>query len=133
MDRTGQETITPSPRARHRARYIEGWDTMDGAKLLASVTDDFLFDDPVDPAPIGKAGLIAYMPVWPARAEALGGRFEFEIAKKLVRDEHGILLEWYWWRLAGTTVEGAAVIETSDLGVASERLTYFRTPWRLCR
>ena len=125
--------MTMSPRERHRARYIEGWNTMDGAKLLASVSDDFLFDDPADPAPISKAGLIAYMPVWPARAEALGARIAFEIVNKVVRDQDGRLLEWYWWTLAGTSVEGAAVIETSDSGVVSERLSYFRTPWPLLR
>ncbi len=33
--------------------------------------------------------------------------------------------------LTGTGVEGSAVIKTSDDGVISERLAYFRTPWPL--
>jgi hypothetical protein len=104
---------------------------MDAAKLLASVTDDFLFDDPADPGPVTKAMLVDYMPRWPKKARALGAAFEFDIIDKVVRDEGGVLLEWYWWRLTGTDVEGAAVIKTCDDGVMSERLTYYRTPWPL--
>jgi hypothetical protein len=122
-----------SKRSRHRARYIEAWDTMDAEMLLASVAEGFVFDDPADPAPVTKATLVAYMPVWPARAEALGTRFAFEMTDKVVRDEGGILTEWYWWRLAGTEVEGTALIRTGDEGVLRERLTYFRTPWPLRR
>ena len=120
-----------SPREQHRARYIDGWNTMDAEKLLASTTEDFLFDDPADPAPITKAELVRYMPVWPERAIPLGGAFEFDITDKVVRDEGGILLEWYWWRLTGIDVVGSAVIKTSDHGVFSERITYFQTPWPL--
>lgn len=50
-----------SKRVHLRARYIEAWNTMDAEKLLASVTDDFLFDDPTEPEPITKATLAAYM------------------------------------------------------------------------
>lgn len=118
-------------RVRHRARYIDGWNDMNAEELLASVTDDFRFDDPADPAPITKAMLADYMPVWPARAAALGAAFAFEMRDKVVQDQDGVLTEWYWWRLIGTEVEGAAVIRTCDDGVLSERLTYFRTPWPL--
>jgi hypothetical protein len=71
------------------------------------------------------------MPRWPAKAAALGGAFAFDIIDKVVQDKDGVLLEWYWWRLAGTDVEGAAVIKTTDEGVVSERLTYYRSPWPL--
>jgi len=106
---------------------------MDAAKLLASVTGDFAFDDPADAEPVTRATLVDYMPVWPGRAEALGAAFDFDIIDEVVRDRDGILLEWYWWRLTGTGVEGSAVIKTSDDGVISERLTYYRTPWPLRR
>lgn len=122
-----------SRRAQLRARYIEGWNSMDAGLLLSSVSEDFLFDDPTDPAPVTKAGLAAYMPHWPAKARALGAAFDFEISDKSVLDRDGILLEWYWWKLAGTDMEGSAVIRTSDRGVESERLTYFRCPWPLLR
>jgi len=126
-------TAPVSKRLTHRARYIDGWNTMDAAKLMASITDDFIFDDPADPGPITKATLVDYMPVWPNKTAALGAQFTFEIIDKTVQDHEGVLLEWYWWRLIGTTVEGSAVIKTSDDGVISERLTYYRTPWPLRR
>ena len=62
---------------------------------------------------------------------AVGAAFAFDIVDKVVRDEDGVLLEWYWWRLAGTDVEGAAVIKTTDEGVVFERLAYYRSPWPL--
>lgn len=120
-----------SKRAEHRARYIEGWNTMDAEKLLMSVTDDFIFDDPADPSPVTKAGLAAYLPSWPEKAGLLGAEFDFEIVDRVVADEGGVLLEWYWWRLTGTDVAGSAVIKTSDQGVMSERLAYYRSPWPL--
>ncbi len=120
-----------SRRAQLRALYIEGWETMDAGKLVSAVADGFEFDDPADPEPVTKATLAAYMPRWPEKAEALGGTFVFDITDKVVRDEDGVLLEWYWWRLAGTDVEGAAVIKTTDEGVISERLTYYKSPWPL--
>ena len=118
-------------RAQLRAQYIEGWETMDAEQLVSPVTDSFEFDDPADPEPITKANLANYMPVWPAKARALGGSFHFEIIDKVVQDKDGVLLEWYWWKLTGTDVEGAAVIKTIDEGVEYERLFYFKTPWPL--
>ncbi len=122
-----------SLRRDHRARYIEGWNTMDAARLLASITDDFVFDDPADPAPITREGLVAYMPVWPERAAGLGGSFDFEMTDRVVQDQGGFLTEWYWWRLTGTGVTGSALIRTCDAGVMYEKLTYFQTPWPLRR
>ena len=84
-----------SKREQHRARYIDAWNAMDAGKLLASITDDFLFDDPADPTLITKARLAAYMPRWPETAGALGATCRFDITDKVVRDQDGILLEWY--------------------------------------
>jgi len=120
-----------SKRARHRARYIEAWNSMDAEKLMASITEGFIFDDPAEPGPVTKAMLMAYMPRWPDKARSLGAAFAFDMVDKVVEDRNGVLTEWYWWRLTGTDVEGAAVIKTSDDGVISERLTYYRTPWPL--
>jgi hypothetical protein len=122
-----------SKRAQLRAQYIEGWNSMDLEKLLTSITEDFLFDDPTDPEAVTKEMLPAYLPRWPEKAGALGARFDFDIVDKVVQDRDGILLEWYWWRLTGTDVEGSAVIKTSDEGVIFEKLTYFKTPWPLLR
>ena len=104
---------------------------MDAEKLVSSVADGFEFDDPAEPEPITKTNLVRYMPAWPDKAKALGGTFRFEITDKVVQDKDGVLLEWYWWKLIGTDVEGAAVIKTTDEGVLFERLSYYKTPWAL--
>ena len=104
---------------------------MDAAKLVSAVADDFVFDDPAEPGPVTKADLARYLPVWPEKARELGAEFDFHIVDKVVQDRDGVLLEWYWWRLRGAEVEGAALIKTTDAGVVSERLSYYRTPWRL--
>jgi len=122
-----------TPREAHRARYIEGWDFTDPEKLLTSITPDFCFDDATDPAPITPATLVAYMPVWPKKAAALGGSLDFEMTSRTVEDRDGILTEWYWWVLKGTAAEGSALIRTCDDGVMFEGLTYFRSPWPLLR
>jgi hypothetical protein len=106
---------------------------MDPERLLASITPDFRFDDPVDPAPITADKLVAYMHVWPDRAAALGGSFDFEMTDRTVQDRDGMLTEWYWWRLKGTSAEGSALIKTCDQGVMFEGLNYFRSPWPLLR
>ncbi len=122
-----------SPREQQRARYIEGWNSMDAETLLASVTEDFFYDDPTEPTRITREMLVAYMPVWPEKAAALGAAFEFDMLDKVVQDRNGLLTEWYWWQLCGTDVEGSAVIKTCDRGVMWEKLTYFRMPWPLLR
>ncbi len=106
---------------------------MNAHMLMSSITADFIFDDPAEPAPIANAELVAYMPVWPEKAAKLGGTFDFHIVDKVVRDKDGVLLEWYAWTMTGTDVQGTAQIRTTDEGVMLERITYFRTPWPLLR
>ena len=120
-------------REQHRARYIEGWNTMNAHMLMSSITANFIFDDPAEPAPITHAELVEYMPVWPEKAAKLGGKFDFHIVDKVIQDKDGNLLEWYAWTMTGTDVQGTAQIITTDEGVMLERLSYFRTPWQLLR
>ncbi len=120
-------------REKMRARYIDGWNTMNPDLLMSTTVTDFIFDDPADPAPITKQELVAYMPIWPERAAALGGTFDFHMVDKVVKDMDGILHEWYYWTLIGTGVEGSAQIKTCDEGVMLERITYFKTPWPMLR
>ena len=108
-----------------RALYIEGWDTLDPEKLVAAVSDDFVFDDPAEAAPATKATLVDYMHRWIARTEALGSTGVFEITDRVVQDKDGIRLEWEWWKLNGTDLQGAAIVKTSDDGVMFERITYY--------
>ncbi len=124
-----------SKRAELRALYIEGWNTMNAEKLVSAVADEFLFDDPADPEPVTKAALADYMPRWPERAKALGATFEFEMSDKVVQDRDGVLLEWHWWKLAGTATRKAwrssrqpmTGWSTSDSPITRRRRTWLPT------
>ena len=39
------------------------------------------------------------------------------------QDKDAILTDWEWWEVSGTSLQGAAVVLTSDAGVLLERIT----------
>ncbi len=108
-----------------RARYMEGWYELNADKLVSSVTDDFIFDDPAEPEPVTKAGLAAYMKRWDERTRALGSTNEWSLSHEMRQDKDGILTDWEWWELHGANLQGSAYILTSDDGVMLEKITYF--------
>lgn len=115
-----------SRRIELRECYIAGWYEMDLEKLLSSTADNFVFDDPAEPAPVTRAMLAGYMTRWQARA---GRDSEWIISHELREDKDGILTDWEWWEVVGSGLSGAALVETSDEGVFLERIAYFtRTP-----
>jgi len=106
-----------------RALYITGWYERDVDKLLATTADDFVFDDPAEPAPITRSGLAAYMQRWLART---GGENNWRLTHEVRQDKDGVLTDWEWWEVLGTDMEGTAVVMTGDQGVQLERITYFK-------
>lgn len=62
--------------------------------------------------------------------KALGATGEFELSDVVEIDKDGFLVSWEWWRCVGTTLEGAAIVKTSDAGVFSERIAYRHWPWK---
>ena len=108
-----------------RELYIQGWCELDANKLIQAVTDDFLFDDPAEPAPIGKADLGDYMRRWDVRTRRLGADNLWILADEVRQDRDGILTDWEWWELPGSPLKGMALVKTSDQGVLLERITYF--------
>lgn len=108
-----------------RARYIEGWYEMNGEKLLSSTTEDFVFDDPREPEPVGCDGLVDYMKRWDTRTRALGSTNEWKLENEVREDKGGIITDWEWWELVGTNICGMAFVKTRDSGVFVERITYF--------
>ena len=108
-----------------RELYIQGWYELDANKLIQAVTDDFLFDDPAAPAPIGKAALGDYMRRWDVRTRRLGADNLWILADEVRQDRDGILTDWEWWELPGSPLKGMALVKTSDQGVLLERITYF--------
>ena len=108
-----------------RETYMRGWYEQDIDLLLATTAPDFIFDDPVEPYPIDRAGLNGYMLRWNERMSALGGANEWRLTYHQRQDCCGLITDWEWWEVIGTGVEGTAVVLTSDRGVILERITYF--------
>ena len=124
--------MSKSKRIELRENYIQGWYQMDIDRLLATTTADFIFDDPAQPEPVTRATLADYMQHWDTRAGTLGGDNEWSLTHLSRIDENGVLTDWEWWQVAGTSIQGAAVVITGDDGVQLERITYFDRDARHC-
>jgi len=114
-----------SKRSEIRTRYMQGWYNLDADLLLETTSPEFVFDDPVEPEPVTRAMLVDYMHRWDARTRGLGSSNEWILSNEVREDNDGILTDWEWWELAGTSLHGAAIVKTSDKGVLFERITYF--------
>jgi len=104
---------------------MRGWYDLDADLLLESTSPEFLFDDPAEPEPVTRVMLVDYMHRWDARTRALGSNNQWILSNEVREDKEGILTDWEWWELAGTSLHGTAIVLTSDHGVLSERITYF--------
>ena len=109
-----------------RATYIEGWYALDSEKLLASTTDDFIFDDPTEPVPVTRIMLPDYVQRWDRRTRAAGSTNKWLLEDEVRQDRDGVLTDWEWWEVVGTDLKGMAIVKTRDTGVFMERITYFR-------
>ena len=114
-----------SKRVDFRKNYMQGWYQMDADLLLAATANDFVFDDPVEPEPVQREMLISYMQRWDKRTRALGADNKWILTHEMRKDKNGILIDWEWWEVVGTDLQGAALVLTSDEGVFLERITYF--------
>lgn len=114
-----------SKRVEFRERYMRGWYRMDAELLMSSVAPDFIFDDPAEPEPVTRAMLVDYMQRWDRRMRAAGGNNQWTLTHESRRDENGLLIDWEWWQVDDTALQGAAVVLTSENGVLLERITYF--------
>lgn len=114
-----------SKRSELRARYIQGWYDLNADLLLETTSPEFIFDDPAEPEPVSRSMLADYMQRWDARTRALGSTNQWILSNEVREDKDGILTDWEWWELVGSGLYGAAIVQTSDDGVLSERITYF--------
>jgi len=114
-----------SKRLELREGYIQGWYQLNAELLLSTTAESFIFDDPVEPEPVNRAMLTAYMHRWDQRTRALGVSNHWVLTHQTRQDKDGILTDWEWWEVSGTSLQGAAVVLTSDAGVLLERITYF--------
>ena len=108
--------------------YAEGWTNGDADKIIGSVSDGFVLDDP-NAGKIGKADFANYLvgmkeAVASMRGENYSGPF-MELTEVTTREEGGVLTAWCWWSIPDTALRGAGLIKVGDSGVQSERLTYY--------
>lgn len=108
-----------------RELYIQGWYELDGDKLLAATTPDFVFEDPREPGPVGRDDLVDYMHRWDARTRAVGSTNQWRLDHEVRQDRDGVITDWEWWELLGTPIRGMAFVKTRDEGVFLEVITYF--------
>ena len=113
--------------ADHLGDYAEGWTNGDADKLVGSLSDWYVLDDPNE-GHITKANFADYLAgmkeaVASMRAEDYSGPL-LELTEVTTREDDGVLTAWCWWSIPGTTLQGAGLIKVGDDGVRSEKLTY---------
>lgn len=123
--------MSKSSRIELRERYMEGWYRMDLELLLETTSAEFIFDDPVEPQPVTRVTLKDYMLRWDHRTRSAGGNNQWVLTHATRNDIDGVLIDWEWWQVVGTELQGAAIVLTGDSGVSLERITYFDRAARL--
>ena len=109
-----------------RDAYIQAWYELDASALLATTSEDFIFDDPAEPEPITRRMLPEYMLRWDRRARAAGGKNLWILEDQVRQDCDNVLTDWEWWELTGTNLKGMGLVKTGESGVFLERITYFQ-------
>ncbi len=114
--------------ADHLGAYAEGWTNGDADKIIGSVSDGFVLDDPNE-GKIGKVDIAKHIAgmkeaVASMRGEVYLGPF-MELTEVTTREDGGVLTAWCWWSIPGTPLRGAGLIKVGDDGVQSEKLTYY--------
>ncbi len=114
--------------ADHLGAYAEGWTNGDADKIIASVSDGFVLDDPHE-GKVGKADIANHIAgmkeaVASMRGENYSGPI-MELTEVTTREDGGVLTAWCWWSIPGTPLQGSGLIKVGDDGVQSEKLAYY--------
>ncbi len=112
----------------HLGAYAEGWTNGDADKIIGSLSDDYVLDDPNE-GKVGKADFANFLAgmkeaVASMRGEDYSGPF-MELTEVTTREDGGVLTAWCWWSIPGTTLQGAGLIKVGDNGVQSEKLAFY--------
>ncbi len=124
-DAEGRNTMSA---ADHLGAYAEGWTNGDADKIIGSLSDDYVLDDPNE-GKAGKADFANFLAgmkeaVASMRGEDYSGPF-MELTEVTTREDGGVLTAWCWWSIPGTALQGAGLIKVSDSGVQSEKLAFY--------
>ena len=114
--------------ADHLGTYAEGWTNGDADKIIGSLSDDYVLDDPNE-GKVGKADFANYLAgMKEAVASMRGGDHAgsfMELTEVTTNEDGGLLTAWCWWSIPGTALQGAGLIKVGDDGVRSEKLAYY--------
>jgi hypothetical protein len=111
------------------AMFLEGWRTGDAGKILRSIADDFVYDDPVDGRLEGAPFAVCLPELFGTAGspEDGAGGFGFEdVADVVAQEEDGELTAWGWWKTVSE--EGAGLVKVGSQGVRLEKTDYYRHP-----
>ena len=115
-------------KADHLAAYAEGWTTGNSDKIISTLADSYVLDDP-NHGRVAKGEMAAYLDGMKALVSELRGgvaQAQFLALTEVVTGEaDGELTAWCWWSIPGTSIGGGGLIKVSDDGITSERLTYY--------
>ena len=111
--------------------YLQGWATGDGDAILAAASPSYVLHDPAV-GEITRDNFAHYMTECHALVTELRSGKEqtsYIETSELLREEVGsTTTASCWWTIAGTPLEGAALVKADHDGVRSHRVTYFAAP-----
>jgi len=114
--------------ADHLGAYAEGWTNGDADKIIGSVSDGFVLDDPNE-GKVGKADFASHFAGMKEAVASMRGAVYLgpfmELKEVTTREDDGVLTAWCWWSIPGTPLQGSGLIKVGDDGVRSEKLTYY--------
>ena len=111
--------------------YIQGWASCDVNTTMRALADDFVFDNP-RVGKVTKSQFESYFEdmqkfVATHRTGPAPGPF-MEFDDQVSEDTETKLINWTWWRIPGTKIEGAGLIEVTDSGVINHRMAFHAAP-----
>ncbi len=114
--------------ADHLGAYADGWANGDADKIIGSLADSYVLDDPNE-GKITKAEFANFLAgmkeaVASMRGEDHAGPF-MELTEVTTNEDGGVLTAWCWWSIPGTALQGAGLIKVGDDGVRSEKLAFY--------
>jgi hypothetical protein len=115
--------------SKHLDMWFEGWRRGDAEMVLGAVTDDFVYDDPID-GRMAKGEFGAYLAELlssddESSSETANEGFE-AISDVVVQEKDGEETAWGWWK--APPQEGAGLVKARPDGVYLEKVAYYTLP-----
>ncbi len=114
--------------ADHLGAYADGWTNGDADKIIGSLADSYVLDDPNE-GKITKAEFANYFAGMKEAVASMRGGYDagsfMELTEVTTNEDGGVVTAWCWWSIPGTALQGAGLIKVGDDGVRSEKLALY--------